>query len=230
MKHRSYRGKVLYLTDGAGEMGREWFHVTVQPDGTRTMRATCEMDDDRLLRDVVITVDKDWRPADAFVRLSVAEKLVGSSWFRFTDSSAECQAVTAKEGRFGQMFDTDGRTRTFGTHPVHGDAWGLARLKERKPGAITEHTGSMFSSSHLPNGGDGPLLMPTGGRIKHRYVAREKLTVAAGTFDVEHFQMLFNSYPPIDIWATPEDCVPVRLRWDLLKQTYDLVELAGDAR
>ena len=52
MSHRSYRGKMLYLTDGVGEMGREWFHVTVQPDGTRTMRATCEMDDDRLLRDV----------------------------------------------------------------------------------------------------------------------------------------------------------------------------------
>ena len=29
MNHRSYRGKMLYLTDGVGEMGREWFHVTV---------------------------------------------------------------------------------------------------------------------------------------------------------------------------------------------------------
>jgi hypothetical protein len=52
MKHRSYKGKLLYLTDGQGEMGRETFHVTIQPDGTRTMRATCEMDDDRLISDV----------------------------------------------------------------------------------------------------------------------------------------------------------------------------------
>ena len=51
--HRHYRGKMLYLTDGVGEMGREFFSVTVQPDGERTLRAQCEMDDDRLLRDVV---------------------------------------------------------------------------------------------------------------------------------------------------------------------------------
>ena len=31
--HRSYRGKMLYITDGVGEMGREYFSVTVQPDG-----------------------------------------------------------------------------------------------------------------------------------------------------------------------------------------------------
>ena len=90
MNHRSYRGKMLYLTDGLGEMGREWFHVTVQPDGSRTLRATCEMDDDRLLRDVVMTVSKNWYPVDAFVRLSIVEKLVGSSWFNFTDGTAGC--------------------------------------------------------------------------------------------------------------------------------------------
>ncbi len=91
MNHRTYRGKILYLTDGVGEHGREYFHVTIQPDGTRTMRATCEMDEDRLLRDVVVTVDQEWRPQDAFVRLSIEEKLVGSSWFRFTAGAAECQ-------------------------------------------------------------------------------------------------------------------------------------------
>ena len=39
--HRSYRGKMLYITDGVGEMGREYFSVTVQPDGERTLRAQC---------------------------------------------------------------------------------------------------------------------------------------------------------------------------------------------
>ena len=43
MKHRNYKGKLLYLTDGQGEMGRESFNITIQPDGTRTMRANCEM-------------------------------------------------------------------------------------------------------------------------------------------------------------------------------------------
>ena len=98
MRHRSYRGKVVYLTDNVGEMGREFFHVTIQPDGTRTMRAVCEMDDDRLLRDVVITLDPQWQPTDAFVRLTINEDFFGSSWFRFSPSEAECQALTKREG------------------------------------------------------------------------------------------------------------------------------------
>ncbi len=230
MTHRTYRGKVLYLTDGVGERGRETFHVTIQPDGTRTMRATCEMDDDRLLRDVVVTVDREWRPQDAFIRLSIEEKLVGSSWFRFTAGVAECQGFTATHGRISQVFDTDGPTRSFGTHPVHNDAWALARLKTRTPGMLEDNVGPGFSSSHLPNGGSGPVLLPSGGRSRKRYVGRETLTVTAGTYEVEHFQILFGTNPPLDIWATPKDCVPVRLRWDLLKQTYELVELTGDAQ
>jgi hypothetical protein len=230
MKHRSYSGKVLYLTDGKGEMGREIFYVTIQPDGTRTMRATCEMDDDRLLRDVVMTVNKEWQPTDAFVRLTIEEKFFGSSWFRFTDTTAECQGYTANEGRINQVFETQRRTSKFGTHPVHGDAWGLAEFKDRSPGEISLRRGPTFSSSHLPNGGSGPYLMPTGDYIKRKFIGMEDITVKAGTFHAAHFQMVFEQHPPIDIWATPEDCIPIRLRWDLLKQTYDLVELSGDAR
>ena len=80
MRHRAYRGRMVYLTDGV-EMGREWFAVTVQPDGARTLRAQCEVDDDRLLRDIVLTVDAASRPIDAFVRLTVAERTVGSAWY-----------------------------------------------------------------------------------------------------------------------------------------------------
>ena len=230
MRHRSYTGKVLYITDDVGEMGREWFHVTIQPDGTRTMRAVCEMDDDRLLRDVVITLDPQWRPQDAFVRLMVNEALVGSTWFRFTDTLAEAEGVTRAEGRFRQSFATDRPAQSFGTHPVHSDAWGLRYFKSLTRGEAVENDASVFSTSFQPNGGSGPLLMPSAGRAKRVYIGIESITVPAGTFTAHHFQFIVDTLPPIEIWATAEDCIPVRLRWDLLKQTYDLVELSGDAR
>ncbi len=225
MRHRSYHGKVLYLTDDIGEMGREWFYVTIQPGGTRTMRATCEMDNDRLVRDVVMTVDANWYPVDAFVRLTINEALVGTSWFYFTDNSAECQAYTSREGRISQSFETDKRTRTFGAHPVHGDAWGLAGWKRDKK--IDENGNAIiFSSSHLPNGGSGPYLHPIDPTLARiNYIGFENVTVPAGTFYTEHFQFLVGDYPPIDIWSYSDDCIPVRLRWDLLNQSYDLVEL-----
>jgi len=228
MKHRSYRGKLSYLTDGVGETGREWFFVTIQPDGTRTMRATCEMDDDSLLRDVVMTVDPNWYPVDAYVRLIVNERLVGTSWFCFTDHSAECEAVTAQDGRVSQRFDTAGRVGFFGAHPLHGDAWGCAAL-QRDASFDHEVVGHDFSTSHLPNGGSGPRLNPTPSSVDCRkYIGDERIEVGAGSFDTRHFQFFVAEYPPIDIWTLGSDFVPVRLRWDLLNQTYDLVELTGD--
>jgi hypothetical protein len=230
MTHRSYRGKVSYIADGRGEMSREWFHVTIQPDGSRTMRATCEMDDDRPLRDVMMSVDKDRRPTDAFVRLTFQEKFFASSWFYFTDTRAERQGYTVKEGRIAQSFETPERTRGFGTHPVHGDAWGAMTFKTRAPGETVTGEGVSFSSSHPPNRGSGPCLMPSAADITRKDVGLEDIEVKAGRFRGARYQMLFEQYPPIDVWATPDDCIPIRLRWDLLKKTYDLVELSGDAR
>jgi hypothetical protein len=225
MNHRSYRGKMLYLTDEVGETGREWFHVTIQPDGARTMRATCEMDNDRLLRDVTLTVDKNWYPVDAFVRLSVEESLVGSSWFHFTKTTAECQGFTAQEGRLSQQFETEGRIGFFGAHQLHGDAWACATLQRDDGSAPVLN----FSSSHLPNGGSGPTLVPTPSDFaRQEHVGAEQIEVAAGRFETEHFQFFVADYPPIDIWTLGADFIPVRMRWDLLKQSYELVELEGD--
>ena len=222
MEHRSYRGKVLYLSDGMGEMGREWFTVTIQPDGTRTMRAQCEMDDDCLLRDVVITVDADWCPLDAFVRLSIKERFFGSAWFRFSDKLAECEAYTAADGRVSQRMELEQRTPSFGTHPVHNDAWRLAKY-DKSSGELTQRLDGTLSSSGLPNGGSGPLLTRTYSIFK--YIGPERVSVSAGEFDTEHFQLLFGDFSPIDVWAYGEDCIPVRLRWDHLAQTYELAEL-----
>ena len=86
MAHSTYRGKIVYLTDGVGEEGREYFTVTVQPDGSRTLRAQCEMDNDGLLRDVIYSLDGQWQPEECFVRLTIGGKFQGSAVFRFTDT------------------------------------------------------------------------------------------------------------------------------------------------
>ena len=104
---------MAYRTDGV-EMGREYFSVTVQPDGIRTLRAQCEMDDDRLLRDVVLTVDAAWRPLDAFLRLSIAEATIGHGWFRFGDDFAESEGWTASGGRFAQRIALEEPAAFFG--------------------------------------------------------------------------------------------------------------------
>jgi hypothetical protein len=38
------------------------------------------------------------------------------------------------------------------------------------------------------------------------------------------------AWTPLEFWVTPEDCMLVRMRWDTLSSSYDLVELEGVPR
>lgn len=228
--HRSYRGKMLYITDGVGEMGREYFSVTVQADGTRTLRAQCEMDDFRLLRDVVLTVNALWEPIDAFVRLAIAGKTVGSSWFCFDGQRAEVQGRTAAEGRISRTLPMNGVSESFGTHALHGDSWVVGRLRNWKgdPDAFPLAT---FATSTMANGGSGPDLIPLSGGYSRIVDQGDKtITVPAGTFDTRHIRIIVPNVDDFDVWAGGEDCLPVKSTSRGLKQTYEMVHVEGDYR
>jgi hypothetical protein len=230
MSHRSYRGKMLYITDGVGEMGREYFSVTVQPDGTRTLRAQCEMDDDQLLRDVVLTVNAGWEPLDAFVRLTIAGQTVGSSWYCFEGRRAECQGRTATEGRISRTLLSSKTVESLGTHALHGDSWVVGRLRNYRgpPDAFPLAT---FATSTLPNGGSGPDLIPlSAGFSRILDLGSEEVTVPAGRFATRHLRIIVPNVDDFDVWAGGEDCLPVKSTSRGLKQTYEMVEIEGDYR
>ena len=126
--HRRVRGMLRYTSDQPGregtERGRERFTISVASDGRRTLRAYTEIDDaPNVQRDVTLSLGADWRPTDCFVRLSVGDRFMGSSWFRFTDTEAECEGYTAAEGRLSQRWPLAKPLDGFGTHPIQADSW-----------------------------------------------------------------------------------------------------------
>ncbi|MBM3506038.1 MAG: hypothetical protein FJX65_19565 [Alphaproteobacteria bacterium] len=227
--HRSYRGKILYIGDTLGERGREWFTVTVQEDGTRTLRAHCEIDDaeinhTRVLRDVIYTLDKQWRPLDSYVRITVNKAFMGSAWFRFSEHLVECEGYSVGEGRFSQRVETERWVRVFAPHPVICDVWHMAGWDWKNP-AKTQ-TWPTIMSSPLPNGASGPLIGVVD--FATRYHGKERVTVPAGTFDCEHFSFPLEDRPgstPEHLWYSGPDMDFVKIRWDFAKTTYELVEL-----
>ena len=80
--YRSISGEVLYLHDDKGQVGHEDFHITKDLDQNRTLRAICRIYEEDLLRDVTYTVDQNWIPQDAFVRLSVYGVFKGYELFK----------------------------------------------------------------------------------------------------------------------------------------------------
>ena len=218
--HRRVRGKLHYTSDKAGqvgvERGREDFTITVHGDGRRTVRAYTEIDDaPNVMRDVTLSLDAAWKPEDCFVRLSVGDRFVGSSWFRFTEHEAECEGFTVAEGRISQRFPLKGRLAAFGTHPIQADAW-LTNIfdADRGPGHAVFTSLLLCSLDH--RGATGPMIMahPTG--VPLTFVGRERITVAAGTFDTLHYRIVETDgsaetrnepgrHPPYDIWCSDDE-------------------------
>jgi hypothetical protein len=228
MQHRTIRGYVRYLGDTVGERGREWFTVTVHGNGHRTMRAQCEMEDSGVLRDVTFAVNERFQPLDAFIRLSVKDQFMGSGWFRFADNFAECEVITADAGRISQRFDLGGRAPSFGAHPVACDIWHLPQF-DRSRGPRKEVIAGVLMSSNLPNGASGPLLAFYPDGLPIRYVGPETVTVPAGTFETEHFIFEKDGRPPQHCWCMVPDFTIVKIRSELLKTTYELMEYSDTA-
>lgn len=225
--HISYRGTISYRHDRHGETGREWFTVTTMPGGERTIRALCEMDDLSLLRDVTFTVGPDFAPRDAFNRLSLNNRFAGSTWFRFDGNRVECEGLIAEQGRVSQSLTLAHRTPVFACHPLYVDGWHAAAFDHAR-GERVQLLEECTNSSMKLDGSTAPLLNVV--RKKLEYVGREPITVGAGTFEADHYRIHplradTPDWTPLDLWTHGPELVFVKLRWDMIESTYELVEL-----
>lgn len=218
--HVRIRGTLRYTSDKperkGQERGREYFTITRHGDGRRTLRAYVEIDDaPNVMRDVTLSVGADWKPSDCFVRLSVGDRFMGSSWFQFTETEATCEGYTVNEGRISQRMALKAPIDAFGTHPIQGDAWLMSMVPLEQRGVLRKyHNVLMCSLDH--RGATGPTLMPHHLGVPIAFVGPERITVAAGTFDALHFRLTETAddatdtrnepgkHPPYHLWVTAD--------------------------
>jgi hypothetical protein len=208
--HASVRGTIAYTSNQperlGQERGREYFRIDTHADGSRTALAHCEIDDrPSVMRDICYSLDPEWWPIDCFVRISVGDRFVGSGWFRFGDDAAECEMVSATEGRVSQRMALKERLRTFQNHAIVCDAWHLKWFDRKRAGVQVIDPVLLSSPDH--RGATGPLLFSIGMGVE--FVGEERITVPAGTFDSLHFRFvatpgLPQEHPPYDVWCTDD--------------------------
>ena len=244
MEHETIRGRLVYTSKKAEKLdqvrGGETFTFTKHVDGRRTLRAHCAIDENspRVLRDSIVSYDADWRPTDGFVRITVDEKFVGSSWYRFTPTLAECEGFTEQEGRVSHRFDLQRPVRLFGTHPIQADAF-LTQAYDRSKGPGLQVIHDLFMCSPHHRGADGPILLHRKRGLTLDFIGEEKITVLAGDFDALHFRigastddayMGSDIHPPYHVWVTADgDYVMLRAHVTGYMQThYELSEYKKD--
>jgi len=242
--HRSLRGTLQYTSNKperlGQERGREHFAITVHRDGRRTLQAHCEIDDPPpVLRDVIYSVDAAGHPLDAFVRLGLDDRFVGSSWFRFGDGFVECEAYTALEGRVSQRVEVAGRLAMFGTHPIQADAW-ITRLIDVSRGPHVALYPEIFLCSLDHRGATGPLIMRHPAGLRLEFLGTETITVKAGTFESLHFLIGDSKevaasetrnepgrHPRYELWCTADGDYVTLKAWvsGYMMTAYELVAL-----
>jgi hypothetical protein len=211
---RQFRGRILYTSrkpERLGqERGREWWSMVVGANGWRTLHSQSEIDDSpSVLRYVTLTVDDHWSPRQAHVRIAVEGADVGSSWYRFEDGLGECEGYTVAEGRLSQRVKYDAPLRGLISHPIQADAWLCSAYPlEEGPGTRTMR---FLTTSHDHRGATGPMLLRD--VTDWSFVGRERIEVAAGTFDALHFYLGSDDtwaegdvshHPPYHIWCTAD--------------------------
>lgn len=225
---RHFSGVVESIGDTTGLRGIERFSVSIAPDGSRTLHATCEIFDRSVSKDIVYSVDKNFKPIDSYVRLIKNGSLLGTGWFRFDGPNAELQSWNRELGRVEQHITLDQPIETFGPHPLACDCWHLAAYDHQSAEKVQpmEHT---FLSSLEHDGCSGPMLHPI--RFGIEYAGRETITVRAGTFEVDHYLFRLEGSLPVEhpteeLWVIPDDFIIVKIRvGGYLATTYELVEL-----
>jgi hypothetical protein len=202
----------------------------VHADRCRTIAAHGEIDDaPAVVRDVNLRVGPDNRPLESFVRIAVGGEFRGSAWFRFDDRVAECEAFTRLEGRVSQHIALDRPLAAFGNHAMINDGF-LLNLYDLGSGPGRQIVKPVLLSSPDHRGATGPQLFAV--KLAIEFVGRERVTVAAGTFDALHFRFvdvpgLPLEHPEYDLWCTSDgDYVLLKAAVGGYMQTaYELVAL-----
>ncbi len=214
MAHRRISGKILYTStkpEFAGQQrGAEWFSFIHHVDGCTTLSAQCEIwhPDPKVLRHIIYSLDKNGRPADCHVRLSVGDAFIGSGWFRICDSVIESESYGPSIGRLHQRVDIGDRLDGFGTHPIVGDAY-LTKCIDISRGPHTRRL-VCFLPSPDHRGATPPQIARV--ELDLEYLGDETITIAVGTFAARHFRfsddlgagMGGNQHPPYDMWVTAD--------------------------
>ena len=236
MPHHHLRGKILYIshqTNEPTEYGREWFTYTWREDGQWTIRSLCEIESGvvrrrDVTRDVIYTMDGQYRPLDCFIRLHQDGAFLGSGWLRFSDRLAECEVFNKFMGRVSQRLELERPAPSFGAHALTCDVTHCARYDHGSTQKVQRAKGVLMSSLEH-DGCSGPLLSAIDFGIE--YSGRQQVKVPAGTFEADHYIFhlegtLPEEHPTEEVWCLPETFVFVKIAvGGYMNSTFELAEL-----
>ena len=221
-------GRLSYLKKSTGqERGREDWQLTRNRDGSVTMRCLARTDNSKIVRDVTYTRSKDGRPMDAFIRLQIGTRLIGTGYFRVEADKLTAVVDGAETGHIVQTVNIPVDFFSIVTHAVMQDGWAIFNYDRAQNG---EQKRTVYNTSMRWSGTDGPLGKL--GTIRLNLLGEEEITVPAGTFKASHFTIDSDeaNVPTSHLWVAGEDKILLRYDWGEMNHEYMLTSWVTEKR
>jgi hypothetical protein len=209
-------GTIAYRVKSTGVInGYETWRLSAHPDGSRTMAATVQYAPRDIQRHVVHRIDAQLRPLDTYALYWIDGQWRGTAFVTQTNGQLSVNATTPA-GPLTQSIKVSEQV-VIVPHVLAVDSWRAMQVDKTKPGAQPIASYS-FDATAL----SAHSLLGKAMDYRLTYVGPEQVTVPAGTFATDHF----NIEGAVDIYVTGEDALLVKFVYPSIDREHLLIEHA----
>ena len=189
---RTVKGTYIceYMRKGGDCGGTDWT-LTVQSDGSRTLRAFQPLPAANSQLNGFWRLDQNFRPLEAFIHVINQGALLGSTFYAVQDTKMTAH-VSTPAGLTTEIIDVPDNFSLL-LHPIPADGWHFVGYDFDKGGAQTKPICVL--------GAAGPSTLCGVVDFKLEFLGDEDVKVPAGTFSTKHFKFGDTA----DIWITNDD-------------------------
>jgi hypothetical protein len=191
--------------------GTDTFLMTVQSDATRTLRARAELPDRGMQIDIVLRVDRNFRPINAFSQTYSEGAFLGAGFWAVEGGTLTAMVKTPE--RLAEEKIPVPANFSMLLHPVAADGWHFGYYDKAKGGKQTSNRCAVGAARESIRCALAPATL--------EFVADETIRVPAGTFKTEHYKFGEST----DVWLTGADKLVVQHEYRTFGIRYQLTEL-----
>jgi|GEM_PF-3126330 len=197
-----------FLADGKNCGTSDWT-MTIQTDGSRTLRVLNERDVSGAQNNILLRVDSNFRPLEAFAQTYSSGSMLGSGFF-VVDGTSLKVTVTGAEGLQQYTEDVPEKFSLL-LHPPPADGWHFGQHYDHEKGGV--QMGAICGLGGVPGG----VMCKTRDRAME-FLGKATLEVGAGTFETDHYKFGENT----EIWTTGPHKIVVRHDFTTFGTSYTL--------
>jgi hypothetical protein len=221
-------GKFVYrVSADLRQRGFEEWRLSVHADGSRTYTMWYSVFEDHLETSAILRVGPDFRPLSVYKTTWVDGRMTNTF---ATVSGNSVSSIVELDGETSSRTIVVPDRFSIMIGPIAADALHFGAYDLRK-GGVQDSTILASVSAGGEKSGIGRAMGSNAASVglsrlsptKLERVGRERVTVAAGSFETEHFRMP----KTVDMWLAGPDFTLVKYQWHPNGYEYELVEFAS---